>query len=299
MASPIAKAPYPCFTKRWHNTTYPALNPQGRALGKTVVITGASGGIGRATAIAFAQAGAKKIALLGRRQDKLSETKDAVSAVSKDVDVTTHVCDSTDLKALETAANEVGAWDVLILNAGVAPKQMRPGNSAELDLSTWWSGFETNVLGGVTTTKAFLSTANFDTRPTIIITSALLPFVPESLPDWASHSSYNASKVALLSFAESLAKDREDINVVSVQPGVIQTDIYFGTPEQAAWMKSVGMLDEVELPAGFFVWVSSNAEEKKWLSGKFMAANWDVEEFEQRKDEFAGYLRPLGWPWNV
>ncbi|KAI1044134.1 hypothetical protein LB505_010555 [Fusarium chuoi] len=62
------------FTKTWHNKPYPSIDPtrpELSAAGKFVAITGGGTGIGRSIAIAFAQAGASTVAILGRRLDRL------------------------------------------------------------------------------------------------------------------------------------------------------------------------------------------------------------------------------------
>lgn len=62
------------FTKTWHKKPYVAIDPirpELKASGKFVVVAGGGTGIGKAIAISFAQAGAKTIAILGRRLDKL------------------------------------------------------------------------------------------------------------------------------------------------------------------------------------------------------------------------------------
>lgn len=70
--------PFPSLTKTWHSESYPAIDPtrpELSAKGKVVAITGAGGAIGGATAQAFAKAGASKIAIIGRREKPLQETK--------------------------------------------------------------------------------------------------------------------------------------------------------------------------------------------------------------------------------
>ncbi|KAK1092522.1 hypothetical protein LTR48_004178, partial [Friedmanniomyces endolithicus] len=72
------KPPYPSLTSEWHDKTYPAIDPKRPELsakGKTIVISGGGSGIGRGIAQAFALAGASAIAILGRRQALLEETK--------------------------------------------------------------------------------------------------------------------------------------------------------------------------------------------------------------------------------
>ena len=77
------------FTNTWHNTGYEAISPFRPELsmkGKTVVVTGAGTGIGKAVARAFVQAGAASVAILGRREDRLksaiSDIREAISADS-------------------------------------------------------------------------------------------------------------------------------------------------------------------------------------------------------------------------
>ena len=69
------------FTKGWHSQPYEAISMQRPELsmaGKNIVITGGGTGIGKGAAIAFAQAGAGSIAILGRRLDRLKTSKAAI-----------------------------------------------------------------------------------------------------------------------------------------------------------------------------------------------------------------------------
>jgi hypothetical protein len=130
--------PYPSMTSLWHTSAYPSIE-SATATGKTVVVTGASSGIGRATAIAFAKAGAKHVALIGRREQMLEETKSLVEKAKSDVKVTTHALDVKDLAALKKAAEGISHWDVLILNAG---RIMKPAKVEEADPELWWDVLE-------------------------------------------------------------------------------------------------------------------------------------------------------------
>ncbi|KAF5262082.1 hypothetical protein FOXYS1_7202, partial [Fusarium oxysporum] len=73
------------FTKTWHNKPYPSIDPtrpEFSAAGKFVAITGGGTGIGKSIAIAFAQAGASTIAILGRRLDRLETAAAEIAEAS-------------------------------------------------------------------------------------------------------------------------------------------------------------------------------------------------------------------------
>ena len=139
------KPPYPSFTSEWHNDTYNAIsstNPSLSVKGKTIVITGGGAGIGRETAKAYAEAGAAQVAILGRTQKKLSETKSIIEAQSPATKVTTHIVDVADEEAVGKTATEIGGWDVLVLNAGVGPS---PTTIEKSNLGHWWRAYEVRV----------------------------------------------------------------------------------------------------------------------------------------------------------
>lgn len=138
--------PYPAPVTEWHNDTYDAINPNRAELsqaGKAIVITGAGSGIGQEIANAFAKAGASSIHILGRTLNTLVETKDLIEEQDKNVKVTVHVADVVDASTLIEAANKIGAWDVLVANAGYIPQP----NLIEIsDADEWWKAFEVRFL---------------------------------------------------------------------------------------------------------------------------------------------------------
>ncbi len=88
---------------------------------------------------AFAEAGAARVVLLGRTQSTLEKAKDAIAADFPGTEVSTHVADVADEEAVTKAAEAVGGWEVLVLNAGIAPT---PAPIAETSIGEWWRGFE-------------------------------------------------------------------------------------------------------------------------------------------------------------
>lgn len=295
------KAPYPSFTKQWHNDTYAQLDPCGRAINKTIVITGASGGVGKAVAVSFAKGGAKHIALLGRRIEGLEATRSAISEVSSSTKITIHQADANDTDGLKKAAKTIGLWDVLVLNAATTPvNQMITHPDFDVDL--WWSSFDVNVLGSMITFQAFKGNASDGDSskdpPAIIQTSALLPFTPAA-PIWQGGSSYTGSKIANIHIVEQLASEKPNWQVLSIHPGVLPTEM---TDKVAGIenLRKYGLLDAMELPGDFFVWAATR--EAFFLRGKFVCANWDTDELIQRTAEFEGNekltLKPEGWPFS-
>ena len=137
----------PSLTTVWHSDTYPAIDPKRRTelslSGGTVIITGGGSGIGRAIAVAFAEAGVASIAVLGRGREALEETKQAIQVKYGDTAVTVYPVDVTDIEAVQAVAREVGRWDVLVSNAGYLSTLE---SLVEADPHEWWRAFEVHPL---------------------------------------------------------------------------------------------------------------------------------------------------------
>lgn len=151
--------------KTLRNDTYPAIDPkQWDMRGRTVAITGASKGVGRATAISYAQAGASGIALIARSPTDLEESaklvrESALKCGRPEPQILQLVADTTDEASVLSAASQVAAafhkLDILVNNAGVLSGWNRIG---EADTNDWWSNFVVNVKGSYLVTSAFLPT---------------------------------------------------------------------------------------------------------------------------------------------
>ncbi|KAF2199993.1 NAD(P)-binding protein [Delitschia confertaspora ATCC 74209] len=283
--------PYPSFTPTWRNDVYPAIDPTQPELsqaGKTVIITGAGSGIGRETAIAFATAGAKHVALLGRTSSTLLETQKLISESSTTASV--YPVDVTDEARVKKVAEAVGNWDILILNAGHISA---PAYIAQSSVDEYWKNYETNVKSILIAASAFFPTAVPSGAAVYAVTAGALVMPPKMT---AGLSGYLTSKLAQIKIMEYLAVENPNMFFSTVHPGMIDTGIFRAS---GASPESLPM-DTAKLPAHFFVWLSQ--PKNKYLNGRFIWANWDVEELEKKAAEIEnstdltiGYQ---GWPFT-
>ncbi len=186
--------------------------------GLSVVITGASSGIGRAAAIAFARRGAR-LALAARRADLLEEVaRECQAAGAHAIAVPTDVTDSEAVEDLADAARRAfGRIDVWINNAGTGVF----GPYLDADIALHRRTIEVNLLGAMHGAYAALPIFRRQ-RAGILINNV-------SLGGWAPTpfaSAYTASKFGLRGFAASLRQelgDYRDIHVCGVFPAMIDT----------------------------------------------------------------------------
>lgn len=213
------------FTKAVHHETYDRispLRPEVTAHGKNVVVTGGGTGIGKAIAIAFAQAGAKSVSILGRREDRLKTAIDDLrSAATSDASVFQYgVADLKDRKqidkALDSIVKEVGKIDILVSSAGVLPEL---GPLATIDASNFMKSFELNVLTALNAVQAFLPRAG--PHPIIISVSSCIAHM-SPMPNV---SGYAVSKAANLKMMNYFAAENPNLHVVNLQPGTVATEM--------------------------------------------------------------------------
>ncbi|KZF23427.1 NAD(P)-binding protein, partial [Xylona heveae TC161] len=212
------------FTKTYHHTSYPSIDPSREALsvaGKTVLITGGGTGIGRETTKAFAQAGAPHIALLGRRSAPLEETKKIVEGTTA-TKVHVYVVNVTDHASVEAAfASFASATkqpiDIVINNAGYLSN---PSPIKSSDVADWWLGFEINVKGALNIAQAFAKHAAAQGAVFIQVSTAA---AHRGL--YPGFSAYSSSKIAVSRVIEYLQAETPDATVLSIHPGVVKTDM--------------------------------------------------------------------------
>ncbi|KAI1394368.1 putative NADP(+)-dependent dehydrogenase [Hypoxylon trugodes] len=282
--------PFPSPTSTWHNDSYSSISPKRLELsaeGKIVIIAGAGSGIGRETAVAFASANASQIVLLGRTKAYLEAT---ASLLPKTVTTSIFAVDITQEKSLEQVASSVGTWDILIIASAYQPT---PKPLASADIGDWWQAFETNTKGGFLGIKVFLPTANKSHATVLALTTGITGLPPSMLPGL---SAYMASKLAQTKLIEFLASEQPSIFAATVHPGLVETEIFArggGTTDALP-------MDKVQLPAHFLVWMSS--QEAKFLNGRSVWANWDVEELKTKAATIqSGMLMTsgiVGWPYS-
>ena len=182
--------------------------------GSRVLITGASGGIGRAVARGFAAEGCELV-LLGRSPALLSELRSEIAAVSS-VMIATRAIDLASPGAAQTLAGEFGQIDILINNAGA----IRRGSLLEVDENTWRAAWDLKVFGYVNMTRAFIEPM-FARGSGVVVN--VIGVAAERMDDgYIVGSSANASLVAFTRALGSRSIDR-GVRVVGVNPGWVET----------------------------------------------------------------------------
>ena len=234
-----AIAPFPAPTKVWRNNTYPSIDPSRPELsaeGKNILITGGGSGIGAETAHRFAQAGAARIALLGRREQPLLDTKTSIQAQYPHVDVFTAITDVTKRDQVQKAFQDFidnGKIDVLVSNAAMTG----PMDSVkDVDPEKFMYGVDTNIRGALNVAQAFLDRAADDA--VIIETSTSAVHVNFG----AGFASYTVAKLGMFRLWDSVCFANPKFRVYHVQPGVVDTAMN----REAGGIDAVGSADDGE-----------------------------------------------------
>ncbi|WP_370936904.1 SDR family oxidoreductase [Amycolatopsis sp. cg13] len=187
--------------------------------GKVVAITGASSGIGEATARLLAERGAA-VVLGARREDRLEAlAKEIRDGGGRAIACVTDVTRRADLDRLvQRAVEEFGQLDVLVSNAGIA----KLGPVADVDVEGWSAMIDVNVRGVLHGIAAALPVFRRQGRGHLVTTvsTAGLKIVP-------SQAVYAGTKNAVRTILEALRQESTDgvLRTTSVSPGFVRTEL--------------------------------------------------------------------------
>lgn len=189
--------------------------------GTTAVITGATSGIGRETALGFARAGSQ-VVVAGRRKERLRELVSEIEAKGGEaLAVPTDVANQAQVEQLiEKAVARFGRIDTLVNNAGVGIA----ARFADMSLEDFRRVMDVNFWGAVYACKAVLPQMRAQSSGGVIINvSSILG--KRGMP---FETAYCASKFALAGFSEALRTEvmSDRIDVSTIFPGAVETEIF-------------------------------------------------------------------------
>lgn len=177
------------------------------------VVTGASSGIGAATAVALANNGFTVIAV-ARRLDRLEEL------AKNHANIEPYFLDVTDEKSVSNFLSQVAGKNisVLINNAGGAFDSQSVENA---DVEVWRKSYDVNVLGTVRMVRALLPALKVSGRGTIVLISSTAGYAA-----YENGGSYVAAKSAEVSLARTMRLELNGlpIRIIEIAPGMVKTD---------------------------------------------------------------------------
>ena len=220
--------------------------------GKLAVITGASGGIGRAIAVKLASEGINLVLLGGTREDKLDETKNLLTEFAVQVDVIPGDLSNIDwLKLKVEEINKKYSVDVLINNAGKAHHTA----VSKVTEEEYDKIMNVNVKAPFFITKGLIDNIRNSSRATIINVASIVAHL-----GYPMQSVYTASKHALLGFTKSLATEEYNngVRVHAICPGGVYTDmIKIARPDLTS--DGMPMPEDIAELVWFFLYMRGNA----------------------------------------
>lgn len=190
------------------------------AIKRSALITGASSGIGKATANAFAKAGID-LALVSRSQDKL----ESIAAAAREIGVTAkaYPLDLAKIEqvrsSIEAIAADFAPLDIIVNNAGMG----YTGSLIDTPLADWQRVIDLNLTSVFQCIQGVLPTMRQQQRGTIINIASIAG--QQSFPGWGA---YSVSKAGLIALSKILAAEERahGIRVVTICPGAVNTPIW-------------------------------------------------------------------------
>ncbi|MCX4647038.1 SDR family NAD(P)-dependent oxidoreductase [Streptomyces sp. NBC_01446] len=223
--------------------------PRGRLRGRRIAVTGAASGIGRATALLFAQEGAS-LALLDRDPDGLKETAQETVGSAFEVDIT---AEDEVAAAAERAAVELGGIDGVVNAAGI----MFRGLAADVPAADWRRVLEVNLTGTYLVTRSFLPWLTRETAASVVNIASGQGLLPNS----PGYTAYAASKGGIVALTKALAAELAPrIRVNCIAPGMVDTAMADGHRDAAASTYALQRIaDPTEIAASLLFLTSTDA----------------------------------------
>ncbi len=206
---------------------------------RTAIITGASSGIGKATALAFAKAGID-LALVGRSEDKLTAVAEAAVAVG--VKAKTYVLDLSILDRVSAEMAAIGAdWDnvdILVNNAGMA----YTNPIAETTLADWQRVIDLNLTSVFQCIQGVLPQMRQQKSGIIANISSIA--AKQVFPNWGT---YSVSKFGLMALTQAIAGEERanGIRVTAICPGSVNTPLWDTATVQADFDRTAMLTPEM------------------------------------------------------
>jgi 3-oxoacyl-[acyl-carrier protein] reductase len=250
--------------------------------GKVAVVTGASRGIGRATAVALAREGCTLVVNYNRNQEKARDVVDAIKAVkSRAIAVRCDVSVRSEVDAMfKTTVDEFGKVDVLVNNAGIAVA----APILETTDDVWDRTLNTNLKSVLLCTQAAAKYMMQRRYGRIVNISSNSGFGIACLGETA----YAASKAGVIQLTRSAALElgQHGINVNCVAPGAIDTEMLRGglTEEKYAELiegrkkiSSLGVIGKPEDVANAVLFFAS--DDSRFITGKTLLVDGGRRDF--------------------
>jgi len=194
--------------------------------GRVALVTGAARGIGAATAVALAEAGAR-VAVLDRDGDGIERTADAIGRAGSDA--LAIPADVTDVPAMERAVDTVvaewGRLDVLVNNAGI----VRDATLGKVSDEDWTATLDVNLRGAMIGTRAALRPMRAAGAGRILSATSVVARMGNY-----GQTAYAASKAGIIGLTRAWARELGPLGITAnaVAPGFIDTDMARGVPEK-------------------------------------------------------------------
>ncbi|MDR1373238.1 MAG: SDR family oxidoreductase [Dysgonamonadaceae bacterium] len=182
--------------------------------GKTILVTGASSGIGRATAVECAKMGAK-VVITGRNAERLQETFDNLEGDGH----TQIIADLSDKQQLQYTVDQTPTIDGIVNNAGIGKTLL----FKFIDREDFNEIMQINFFAPVFLTQLLLKTKKLQKDSSVVFISSISTFAVG-----VGDSMYAASKGAINAFVKTLAVElaKQRIRVNYIQPGIVETHIF-------------------------------------------------------------------------
>lgn len=206
---------------------------------RRALITGASSGIGKATALAFAKAGID-VALVSRSQDKLEAI--AIAAREVGVDAKAYALDLAEIEQVKAGISAIAAdfalIDILVNNAGIG----YTNPLSETPLSDWQQVIDLNLTSVFQCILGILPAMRQHKRGTIINVASIAGEQP--FPTWGA---YSVSKAGLIALSKTLAAEERShgIRVVTISPGAVNTPLWDTDTVQVDFNRSAMLTPEI------------------------------------------------------